>query len=128
MLRRPSSLLSPMGPVEPGMGRSERARKIVQQIGKTSGQCRRPRDQNIVMPAPSMKGKNSRSSGSKPSFRPVARHRVSHLAAGGEAYAQMALGGRRRRTEFQRQSGDGAANTPRGAQEIGTVFQAIHDG
>lgn len=128
MSLHPSLGISPIGLVEPGMGGTEGARKIVEQIGEISCHRRRPRDQNIVMPIAAMKGKNSRSGGPKPPFRPVAGHRVANLAAGGEADADMAGNSLRCRAKFQSQAGCRTADSPRGAQEIWTIFKAVHDG
>ena len=110
------------------MGGAERARKVVEQIGEISRQRCRPRDQNIVMPIPPMKGKNGRSRSPKPPFRPVAGDSVADLAAGGEADPDMAGNGLGRGAKFQRQAGGRTSDTPRRAQEIWTIFKAIHDG
>ena len=128
MSLRPSNLLSPIGPVEPGMGGNQRARKIVQQIGEVPRQGRRPRDQNIVMPVAAMKGKNSRSGGPEPSFGSVSGDGIADLSASGKADADTVFHWLRGGAEFQGQAGGGTANSARGAEEIGAIFQAIHDG
>ena len=110
------------------MGGGQRARKIVEQTGEVSRQRRRPRDQNIVMPLPAMKRKNSRGGGPKPSFRPVAGHCIADLAAGGETDPDMAANRRGRGAKFHGQACGRAPDTPRGAQEIWTIFKAVHDG
>ena len=105
------------------MGGVERARKVIEQIGKISRQRCRPRDQNIVMPSTAMKGKHRRSGGPKPPFCPVAGHRIADLAAGGKSHADMTQNGLWRRAKFQGQAGRRTADAPRGAQEIGAVFR-----
>ena len=112
------------------MGGVERARKIIEQIGKVSRQRCRPRDQNIVMPLPPQKGQKLRRSSPQTALGAVAGDGVADLAAGGEAHAnglgENGFSGRfRLGCDLQDQTGRGPFAPDRGhAQKIGAPLQA----
>jgi hypothetical protein len=68
------------------MDREKCGLKIVQKACVSAGQGGRPRDENIVMALPPIKGQQRRGCGPQPPLGPVSRNRVADLAAGGKPH------------------------------------------
>ena len=87
------------------------------------------RDQNIVMTAAPQKGQQLRRSGAQPALGTVAGDRIADFLAGGEPHAQPPLKGFGLGcgAGFQGNGAFYAADSPRGSQKIGALFQMVHD-
>lgn len=110
--------------IEPGMGRAECAFEVADQTGKGTGERRHPCDENIVAARQSIKGKQLLGRGHEPATRPISRHRVSDLAAGGKADPNGAIG-LPYCTTFQNEPRCRVADAACGPQKLLTLFQAL---
>jgi hypothetical protein len=104
------------------------ARDIPQQSRKWTGWRGAPGHQHIIVTFTSKFWQKPRGSSPQAAPGPIADHRIADLAAGGEAHTQTAphtvsLGGG---ADLKRNGAFDAADSPRGSQEIGTDFEAIH--